>query len=791
MYSLRFNEVMANNASTRLSDVLPTHDPTDYPDWAEIYNGGGTPVDLNGIILTNWGGTKIFRFPTYNLPAGGYLLVIYDDLTNTPGEFHTGFTLNASGDRAVMLTPDAITELDWVGFGKQIPDYSIGRYPNGTGLGDANWQLNLPTPGRTNATATLASGTYLRFNEWMPTNGAGSHSFDDWLELYNLATNPVALGGLVITNALMPPGFPVPSTAMTVSNLSFIDANGFAQFWCVGKRTTKTYDADEINFKLSFSSGETLALYAGRSSTNLYDTVTFYGQSSTNIWMEFTGYTTNIYCTNPPNPCITVITTNYAFYSQGRLPDGATNFMFFRNETPDNSNFQPLSALWPGLRINEILAHTDPPLQDALELYNANPTQAVNLSYYWLSNDKNDSKKYRFPANFIIQPLGYKVVYEYQFNPDFTGTNRSFTFNSAHGDGCYIFSASNDASGTLTGYRMGTTFDSSENGVSFGRYTNSQGDVDYTAMSKLSFGSIPPTSSNLFVLGQGLANPAPLIGPVVMTEIMYHPPDLGTNDNTWDEYIQLYNMSTNIVKLYDTNSYDGAYTNHWNINKAVDFEFPTNNVIRPGEFILIVGFDPANPTNAAYLQHFRALYNIPDSFTNIFGPLKGKLSNGGDTIEWRKTDPRQIPPHPDAGYVPNILVDKVKYNDKWPWPTNAVGGVGKPDGGGAAIRRVKPDCYGNEPTNWIAAVPTPGRLPLKVDSARFSTNNTATLTISNVWAAAGCTVQYCTNLQSPPNLCAWTKLADLLPLTTTTNRVVTDVLAPGTKRFYRVVTPIQ
>jgi hypothetical protein len=45
-----------------------------------------------------------------------------------------------------------------------------------------------------------------------------------------------------------------------------------------------------------------------------------------------------------------------------------------------------------------------------------------------------------------------------------------------------------------------------------------------------------------------------------------------------------------------------------------------------------------------------------------------------------------------------ILVDRVVYDDLAPWPTAA-------DGGGAALQRVSLSGYGNEPTNWVAAVP--------------------------------------------------------------------------------------
>jgi hypothetical protein len=52
--------------------------------------------------------------------------------------------------------------------------------------------------------------------------------------------------------------------------------------------------------------------------------------------------------------------------------------------------------------------------------------------------------------------------------------------------------------------------------------------------------------------------------------------------------------------------------------------------------------------------------------------------------------------------VPYIVVDSVRYNDKAPWPPAA-------DGSGASLQRLRPHHYGDDPINWTAAPPTPGR----------------------------------------------------------------------------------
>src|SRR6185436_51612 len=111
-----------------------------------------------------------------------------------------------------------------------------------------------------------------------------------WLELYNSSANPVALAGLVISDNI---NVPSPASYRAITNLSFIGADGFIQFFCddLDKK-----DQDHLNFKLSSGNGETLTLFdINRSS--IIDRVTFGAQTRD--------------------------------VSQGRLPDGAANIVFF------------------------------------------------------------------------------------------------------------------------------------------------------------------------------------------------------------------------------------------------------------------------------------------------------------------------------------------------------------------------------------------------------------------------------------------------------------------------------
>ena len=311
----------------------------------------------------------------------------------------------------------------------------------------------------------------------------------DWFELFNSGAQPVSLGGLFFTDDL------TKQTLSPIPPLSFICAggNGFVQFFADSQPGA---GPDHVNFKLS-KSGESIALFSPDST--LITAVTFDAQQ--------TGV------------------------SEGRFPDGSTNLVSFTTTvSPAHSDFLPLS----NVVVNEVLTHTDPPLEDAVEFYN--PTAAaVDLSGWFVSNSQDDLKKHRIADGTILPAHGFKVLYEYQFNLT-NGSAIPFTFNSAHGDQAWLSQA--DASGNLTGYRAFATFGAAANGVSFGRYTNSIGEVDFVAISARTFGVDNPSTVEEFRTGAGAPNAYPLVGPVVINELMYDPPSQdGIADNIQDEYV--------------------------------------------------------------------------------------------------------------------------------------------------------------------------------------------------------------------------------------------------------------
>ena len=304
--------------------------------------------------------------------------------------------------------------------------------------------------------------------------------------------------------------------------------------------------------------------------------------------------------------------------------------------------------------VNEALTHTDLPAVDWIELFNPNVSE-VNIGGWLLSDDAAAPKKFRIPDGTTIPAGGYRVFTEADFNANPLLVS-SFSLGST-GDSIYLTSA--NAATNLTGYSHGVTFGAAANGVTFGRYVNSVGEEQFPAQ-------LTPTPD--------AANSGPRLGPVVLSEIHYHP------DAAGDEFIELRNITASAIALFDVD----RPTNTWRVN-GLGYTLPANIVLPANGALLIAGINPGT---------FRAKYSIAPEVV-VLGPFAGNLQDSGERLELQRPDA------PGTNGVPYITVDEVRYNDRAPWPPAA-------DGSGASLQRVDLLAYGNDPANWAAAVPTPG-----------------------------------------------------------------------------------
>ena len=312
--------------------------------------------------------------------------------------------------------------------------------------------------------------------------------------------------------------------------------------------------------------------------------------------------------------------------------------------------------------VNELIPLPTAPSLDTVELFNANAAE-VDLSGWYLTDSFTAPRKHRFAQGTILGPGEYLVINESIFN---TGAN-AYAF-SGNGEGVYLFSA--NAAGDLTGYYHGFEYGAAFRDMAFGRHESSDAQEHFVRQAAPSLES---------------PNHPPAHGPVIISEIMYHPPMAGSEDNTMDEYIELQNVSPSSVDLFA----ETAPASTWRLRGGSDFELPQDATIPAGGFLLLVNFDPS--TNAATTAAFRSRYGLAESVP-LHGPYRGKLSNTGERLSLQQ-------PFTEDGVAVNyVIIDELSYSVATPWP----GGAG---GTGDSLQRL-PATFANDPASWKVAEPT-------------------------------------------------------------------------------------
>jgi len=311
--------------------------------------------------------------------------------------------------------------------------------------------------------------------------------------------------------------------------------------------------------------------------------------------------------------------------------------------------------------VNEVLAHSHDIAPDWIELFN-NSSQALNLGGWYLSDDPDVPRKYRIADGTFIPGHGYLVFYEdLNFGVGNIDPGALVPFAlSENGDTVNILGPGN---GLQPDYVEKEVFGASLRGVTKGRYyKESTRTYNFVTLAT-------PTP--------GAPNSDPLTGPVVISEIMYHPP---VSDA---EYIELTNIETNQVSLFDS-----SVNVSWRMTKGIDHVFPSNApvVLAPGEKILLVR------NSVVFAQE----YGIPPG-GRVFQWDSGALDNGGETLEL--SSPGDVD---ELGVRQFVRVDRVDYSDAAPWPPG-------PDGAGTSLSRIDERAYGNDVANWAESPATPGQ----------------------------------------------------------------------------------
>ncbi len=295
--------------------------------------------------------------------------------------------------------------------------------------------------------------------------------------------------------------------------------------------------------------------------------------------------------------------------------------------------------------INEFVANSSP-AGDWVELYNY-ANAPVDLNGYYLTDNPKSPTKARISAAWsagttVIPAKGYWVSTEFDW----------LTF-SLKSTGEQIFLVGPDGVTWVDGYNFA---DQPIEDASEGRYPDGDDTwVKTTAMSA------------------GAANQPPTSWPIVINEIMYHPPG-DSLDDPGTEYVELHNTSGAAVDI-----------SGWRLNRAIEYTFA------PGTYIaanghLVVAHDPAL---------LEGTYGI----TGILGPYDKKLSNFADEIELEDNLENRV--------------DFVEYRQEGLWPGTPDGCLAPvgPDGCGASLELVNYDVDNRLPGVWRASLGngTPGR----------------------------------------------------------------------------------
>ena len=496
--------------------------------------------------------------------------------------------------------------------------------------------------------APTPAQSYLRITEIMfnPKPNTGQTATDaqvyEYIKLKNCSTNvTLNLSAIAFTSGIdyaFSTGVQLAPGAVLVlatDAANFQARYGFAPF---GVYSGKLSNEGEL-LRLSEPSGEKILEFT-------------YGST----WYASTaGAGASLMLKNPATTPVTVLNLASSWYPSLTL-----------NGEPGAINNAINLPYFSAIRINELLAHTDPPQMDTIELYNEG-TNTVDLSGWTLSNSANHPDKYAIPAGTTIGPKAYRLFTELNFN--LASQSNRFVF-SAEGDDAVL-------TNPQTGYQVLRTFETTPNGVSLGHHVNSQGESFFVLQASTTLGA---------------TNGRPWIPPLVISKIHYAPSE--NQGYTEGEYIELCNRSATPFSMgvsYPGEPQRGIYPVR--LAQAVSFAFNCATTVQPGERIIVVPFDPSD---AAKLHTFKQRYGQLATM-RFFGPYVGSLNNSGSTLEVRFPDYPNLPDALHTNYwAPDYAAERITYSSLAPWPTNACKS-------GLLLTRRALDQFANEPTNWTTS----------------------------------------------------------------------------------------
>lgn len=631
---------MADVASLKINEWLTKASGQFTDDFIELYNPSSLPAPLGGLYLTD---NLLSEQTKHKMPAlcfiagttsaGSGLVKLIADSNSSAGPDHLNFKLSTESGQ-IGLFDLYVNAIDTIIFGPQSTNISQGRSPNGADLISSF----TPTPGTDNPLppSTVTTTNLIPIAQTWKYDQTNTYTSITWqAKTFDDSTWPSGAALLYNEPAALPAA---KNTPLTIGRSTYFFRTHF-NFNGDPTKVTLKIKAIVDDGAIFYLNGTEVYRLGMATGTVSYTTLANRTVGDAVYEGPFIIPSTALVAGDN----VMAVRVHQAATNSDDVVFGMT---LDSEVTTVNSNVAVPVV------INEICTRPSAGQNPFIELYNPTAT-AANISGWYLTDDQATPKKYLIPSTPAIAAGAYQIIDSSMFGASFS--------LSALGGSIFLYSA--DSNGNLTTYSTGFSYGASDSGVSFGRYVTTTGEAQYPAQKSLT---------------PGAANSGPSVGPIVISEIMYHPNASG------DSFIELTNITTSPVKLYDP----ATPANAWRVN-GVEFNFPLAVELPAAGVLIVSSIDP---------QQFRVKYCVPNG-VQIYGPYLGTLQNNGELIELQKPDTPVVVQGQTT--VPYITVDAVRFGDSSPWPAEA-------DGGGSSLERLNLSAYGNDPVNWRASVSAGG-----------------------------------------------------------------------------------
>ncbi|MFP6864616.1 MAG: lamin tail domain-containing protein, partial [Roseibacillus sp.] len=378
----------------------------------------------------------------------------------------------------------------------------------------------------------------------------------EWIELQNISGGPISLTGVRFLDGIE---FVFPGRSLSAGERVLVVRNqaAFEQVYGTGR---STQIAGQFDLALD-NLGELLILTAANGAV-----IQSFAYSNSGGWPAEAD-------------------NGYSLQFEAGDPADGANWLASRSLLGSPGTEDPSSAALADIFVNGVLSNSVTPLVDEIELYNPNIGD-LNVGGWFLTDDLSQPEKFRIPDNTMVPGGGFLTFDESDFNPT-PGVGMSFALDS-FGEEVFLIAAT--PTGNRLDYLSGFDFGDASAGVTYGRHVISTGAAHH----------VPLVSATL-----GNANSTPVAGPLVITELMYHPAPFES------EFVEIQNISGQAIPL--------ANAEVSGIGFVFDAGAPP---LAPGGIVVLSQIDP---------DTFRSTYNVPAAVA-VYGPYPGNLDNGGERV---------------------------------------------------------------------------------------------------------------------------------------------------------------